>query len=345
LSAAHAARIAERELLPMRFLTDEQVSALLDWDSLIPAMRCAYGERYDEAMDPGRLVVRGTGSVMRALPAASPSGDYMGVKLFAASNSTPRVRQLVIGLFNQHRGTLEALMDARAITKFRTAAVSAVAVDSMTRPQEISLAVLGSGHEAYSHVAAVARVRTIKRLAVFSPTPANREKFAFDFAADLGVRCIAARSAREAVEGADLILAAARSRDETPIIVADWCKDNATVISIGSTLPEQREIGPDLLSRTTTMVCDVVHEVLNETGDLIAARGVGIDMTSRTVSLHGWLTNCALGKPLPEQGILLFKSVGSGFQDVVAAEVVLVRAIAAGVGQALELNLGVSIRG
>lgn len=327
----------------MRVISHEQSLDLLDWDEIIAAIRQAYGSGYDEAMDPGRLVARGSGSIFRTMAAASPSGRYMGAKLFAASNSQPRIRQLVIVLFSQENARIEAIIDGRAITMFRTAATSAFAVDLLCRDEAIDVAVLGSGHEARSHVEAVNRVRDIRSLKVFSPTAANRVDFAKHFSDRLGLTCVASDSAESAVANAGLVLATARSHDETPIVKREWCQDDVTIVSIGSTVPEQREIGPDIIDHAKLVVCDNVREVLEETGDLIAARRQGVDVSDKVFSLAAISSKRAEGWNIPP-GLRLFKSVGSGLQDIVAAECVLELAKSRDIGVETQVDIGVAIR-
>ena len=94
-----------------------------------------------------------------------------------------------------------------------------------------------------------------------------------------------------------------------PTLYADWIRDGATVVSIGSTVPEQREIDVGVIDRCDLIVCDAVHEVAGETGDMIAATQAGITFDDKVVSLNalmrGELTDRLAAARLP-----LFKSVG-----------------------------------
>jgi hypothetical protein len=72
------------------------------------------------------------------------------------------------------------------------------------------------------HVRAFAEIRELERLTVFSTTPARREAFAAAAAAELKVPADAVADPQAAVKRADVVLAAARSHGEAPILFADW---------------------------------------------------------------------------------------------------------------------------
>ncbi|MFP3373902.1 ornithine cyclodeaminase family protein, partial [Pseudomonas sp. SIMBA_068] len=78
---------------------------------------------------------------------------------------------------------------------------------------------------------------------------------------------------------------AARSRGEEPILFAEWLKPGATVVSIGSTIPEQREIDVSVVERSDIIICDTLEEVLEETGDMLAAKAAGIEFHNKAFSL------------------------------------------------------------
>jgi ornithine cyclodeaminase/alanine dehydrogenase len=215
----------------------------------------------------------------------------------------------------------------------RTAATSAVAVDALTPRTPLRVAVIGSGFEAANHVAAVASVREIAELAVFSPTEANRRRFAEEATATLGLDARAAPSAADALREADLVIAAARSRDESPTVPGASLRPDATVVSVGSTLPEQRELDADAVRRAGLIVADVPDEVAAQTGDMLAAAAEGVDVRANLVSLAD-----AVGAgvpPRPEGSIAIYKSVGSALQDVTVSELCLRRARERGLGRSL----------
>src|SRR5215510_5893037 len=65
-------------------------------------------------------------------------------------------------LFSRETGELLALMNASEITAIRTAAVTAVATRLLAREQAGTLAIIGAGVQARTHLAALACVREIR---------------------------------------------------------------------------------------------------------------------------------------------------------------------------------------
>jgi len=303
--------------VPTVFISDDAVTHLTDWPSAIAALRQAYESPVTPDMVPPRMMARGQGFWLRSLCAVSPSGETMGSKLIAASPRAHRASYL-ISLFDQRTMDLVALIDGNQITGIRTAATAALAVDLLAPRKPLRVAVIGSGFEAQGQLAALLSIRPVERVRVYSPTPASRARFVDRFLAQSN-DVQAAESARQAVEGADVVLCAARSRDESPVLSGAWLEAGMTVVSIGSTLPEQREIDADAMARAAIIVADMPDEVAHDTGDAIAARRAHIDIDSKLISLADLASGRAAGRRSPD-AIALYKSVGSALQDVVIAE-------------------------
>jgi len=312
------------------------VRAVLSWPDAIDAIRDAYRTPVDAAALPPRTMARTDGAWLRSLSGLTADTGHMGVKLIAASPANRRASYLV-ALFDRRTTALVALLDGNHITGMRTAATSAVAVEALAPQAPLRVAVVGSGFEAANHVAALAGVREIAGLAVFSPTEANRRRLAAEVAAAHGVPADAADSAEEAVRDADLVIAAARSRDETPTVHGAWLRPDATVVSIGSTLPEQRELDVEALRRAGTIVADMPDEVLTQTGDMLAAAAEGAELAGKVVPLTDLLGGAWTR---PEDSVAIWKSVGSALQDLTVSELCVRRARERGVGRSLGETIG-----
>lgn len=320
----------------VRYLTQRETESLLAWPDVISCIAAAYAGAADPRSAPPKVVARGAGTWLRALTAISGTGDAMGAKLIVKGK--PKGTEHLIALWDQASGRLKCLMSGKGVTQVRTAATTAVAIDRIAPKKPLRVAVLGSGHEASTHVSALAVVRGIASLAVFSPTPANRERFAKRFGDQLGVPCRAAETAKATVEGADLVIAAARSHDETPILEGAWLAPGMMVVSIGSTVAEQREVDPEVIARATTIVADVPEEVADETGDMIVAKKAGVEFTHKMVPLADLVQGRADVRQAADN-IVLFKSVGSGLQDIAVSEMCCAAAEKAGVGTVLSLEI------
>jgi alanine dehydrogenase len=317
------------------FLTDTDIRAVFDWRGAIEALRAAYSVPDDAARFPGRTMARGDFGWLRTLSGVPANTGLMGAKLIAASLTGRRAAYL-IPLFDQRTAELVALLDGNSVTGFRTAATSALAADVLALDGSLRVAVIGSGFEAQHHVRALSAVRECTTVTVFSPNPANRAKFV-DSLADLKTLVRAVRSAREAVQGADLVLCAARSRDETPALRGAWLAPGMTVVSIGSTLPEQRELDTEAIGRADVIVADAVDEVARDTGDMLAADRAGVAFAGKIASLASVISGRVPGRSAPE-AIVLYKSVGAAIQDLAVAVMCARRAAERQVGTPLTVT-------
>jgi ornithine cyclodeaminase/alanine dehydrogenase-like protein (mu-crystallin family) len=82
-----------------------------------------------------------------------------------------------IVLLDPETGALRALLDGRYITEARTAAVSAVSSRLLARKTAASLAIIGSGVQARSHLEALSRVHRLRQVTVWSPNKLHRDQF------------------------------------------------------------------------------------------------------------------------------------------------------------------------
>jgi ornithine cyclodeaminase/alanine dehydrogenase len=316
----------------MRVLTDNDIRSVFDWAAAVDALRAAYAAPEDATRYPARSMARGDGVWLRTLSGISQNGDLMGAKLIAASVRGRRASYL-IALFDQDTSELLALLDGNAITGFRTAATSALAADCLTPRKPLSVAVIGSGFEARNHVRALAAIRSVRRICVYSPNPASRSSFARELAAT-GLDIVPLDSPRAAVASADLVICAARSRDETPTLRSEGLLPDATIVSIGSTLPEQREVDSSVVAAAAVVVADMAHELAHDTGDMLSAKREGVSFERKLVSLSDVVGGRHPGRTSPNE-IVLYKSVGAGIQDLTVAAMCLRRAADRDVGTVL----------
>ncbi|QZY50635.1 ornithine cyclodeaminase family protein [Leucobacter tenebrionis] len=322
---------------PPLFLTDADVQQLSDWDDAIATIRAAYAAPEDDGRTPGRIFAQTSREWTRIMPSIPASGRLFGSKAIVGSFADGLQVSYLISLFDKSDAALVALIDGNRVTGLRTAATTAVAAAAITPGGPLSIGIVGSGFEARSHLEALSRVLEVSEIRIFSPTEANRERFASEVDGAYGAPAWAVASAEAAARGADLLLCAARSRDESPTVQAEWVGDSATVLSIGSTTPAQRELPVELLERAATIVVDTFDEVVHGSGDMLAAAEAGVAVEHKTVTLNAVLTETQ--RVDPEQGIRIYKSTGSGLQDIAVAEMLVERAQRAGTGTRLPVGI------
>lgn len=319
---------------PTLFLSDDDVASLADWAAAVAALADAYARPVSDAMVPPRSMARGDGHRLRSLTAVSPSGGHLGCKLIAASTRARRASYL-ISLFDQDTTALAALIDGNRVTGLRTAATATLAADLLAPLRPLRVAVIGSGFEARGALDCLRTVRKVQSVRVYSPTPASRERFADSFRPDLDITAVG--SAEEAVREADVVLCAARSRDESPVLRGAWLPAGCTVVSLGRRCRSSARWTRKRW-RAPRIVADMPDEVEHDTGDAIAATRAGVHLPDKLVSLAA-LAAGAVTPRRNERDIVVYKSVGSALQDVVIAEMLLALARERAVGTPLAASI------
>ena len=324
-----------------RLLNEAQVKALLPMSELIEAMENALGRfSAGEVLQPVRtvLTVGPTKAYFGVMPAYIPQPARMGAKLvtvFGGNEARGLPSHLAtILLLDAATGALEAILDGRYITEARTAAVSAVSVRHLARADAATLAIVGSGVQARSHLEALAEVRALRDVRVWSPRPASRERFVAEMSGHTPAELHATTSAEDAVRGADIVVLVTSS--PTPVVQDAWIADGAHVISVGACRPDQREMDPMLVAQSRLFV-DSRAAALVESGDVVLGMKEGRFTESH---IAGEIGQVVLGRAAGRTGtagVTIFKSLGMAVEDVVAANLVLSRAVEQGSGAELAL--------
>lgn len=318
------------------WLNETDVRAMLRMPELIAVTQNALAAFSTNQVDqPVRTVIEAPGGFFASMPAHIGTPAAMGAKLVTVFHDNTRqglpTHLATIALLDPLTGELLAIMDGRFITEVRTAAVSAVAVRCLANAETPILAIVGSGVQARSHLAAFPLVRAFREVRAWSPTRAHLEMFAAESPVPVR-RC---RTAAEAVRGADVIVLATAAT--TPAIESAWVPAGAHVISIGACRPTHREMEPALLGRAR-LVVDSKAAAFAESGDIVQAIREGLFDADHVVAELGEVVAGRLPGRTSEHQITLFKSLGLAVEDLASARLAFERARMLGKG--IEIDLG-----
>jgi alanine dehydrogenase len=314
-------------------LRHADVEGLLTLDEVMQAVRGGLLEQAEgQAQVPPRITIDSASGHgwLRVMPVILNGSGLMGYK---AMHATPGlgVRYLV-ACYDLASGDLLALIDADWLTQVRTACVAAIGTDTLARREVEQVAVIGSSAQARMLLAAVARVRPFKRLKVFSPTQANRERFAVTVADQYGAEATAVGSGEEAAAGADILLSAIRATG-TPAVSASWLRPGLHVTAISAVRPEARELDEAIWARADVVGVDDREHAL-DSGDGRAVLASHSFQPEAAAELWELVSGRRPARQSAEQ-ITLFKSVGTGLQDLAVAGALYQRARERGLGQDL----------
>jgi alanine dehydrogenase len=321
--------------IPFRLLTEADVKAVLSMDDLIETMASALQQfSTGGVVQPVRSVipVGGEHAFLGTMPAYVREPAALGAKLVTvfghnATRGLPSHLASIV-LLDPETGALRAILDGRYITEARTAAVSAVSSRLLARDDAKTLAIIGSGVQARSHLEALSRVHPFREVRVWSPNAERRRAFAAE------TKTVATDTAEQAVADADVIALVTAS--PTPVIEDAWVKPGAHVIGVGACRPTQREIPPALTARARLFVDSRAAAVV-EAGDVVMNIQEGRFQANHIVAELGELVNGSATGRLTATDITVFKSLGQAVEDVTAADLAWRRAVERGVGQRLTL--------
>jgi ornithine cyclodeaminase/alanine dehydrogenase-like protein (mu-crystallin family) len=268
---------------------------------------------------------------------ASPDPDgAFALKAICLVRSNPSrgldTHQGTVTLFDGETGVPTAILNASAVTEIRTAAVTAAATRALAREDARVLAVLGAGVQARSHLRALAGVRPWDEVRLFAPTAEHARAVA---AAAPEPTPIVAASAREAVEGADVVVTATSSKQ--PVLEHAWLTAGAHVNAVGASAPTAMEITPVTVA-AAALFCDSRESVGAEAGEYLLAVQQGLIPGEQHIraELGEVLAGTHAGRTDAEQ-LTLFRSLGIGVEDLAAAQLAVRSARRLGLGTEVAL--------
>jgi ornithine cyclodeaminase/alanine dehydrogenase-like protein (mu-crystallin family) len=304
------------------YVSAQQVSAALPYPALIPALREAFCANIQAPTRHVHTVSEQDSTVLLLMPTWH-SQSSMGVKLVTVSpeNSArqlPTVHSIFI-LFDTKTGVPIAMIDGEELTLRRTAAASALASTYLSRPDSTTLLIVGTGKLAPYMAAAHCAARPIRNIKVWGRSQEKAEYTAQQIRLqDLpqGVIVQAVTDLELEARNADIISCATTST--TPIVLGQWIQPGAHVDLVGGFKPNMREADDDLI-RTATVFVDTMAGALAEAGDLIqpiasgsfSPAAVAAELADLSAGRHNGRSNALQ--------VTLFKSVGTGIEDLCAA--------------------------
>jgi alanine dehydrogenase len=252
--------------------------------------------------------------------ARGPGGTYCGLIMVFSAETLEPVAML-------HDGYLQL---------FRVACTSALGARLLARPDASTMGLLGTGGQAWAHLLAIGAVRKLGRVRVYSPNPERRVKFAERARKELGLGAEAVDSARAAVEGAELVVAATNT--SRPIVDGSWIAPGAFVVSIvsGDSRTQRRELDDETLRRAAVVISHAKDAARAQRhGDLWGPVEAGILKWDDIHDLSEVVAGKARGRERPEDITVFKNNVGIGLQFAAIAPQVYELARAKGIGRDL----------
>ena len=229
----------------------------------------------------------------------------------------------------------------------RTAAASAVGTKALARADAKTIGLLGGGAQAHYHLLAFAAIRKIEFVKIFRRDETQRKLFADEMSDLLKIEVRPVRSAREAVEDSDIVLAATNS--SVPVFDGEWLQPGQHVTSIvgsniglvrsGQRKEKRRELDDTTLARMDVIAAASREQAMqDEQGDLYDPVQSGAIALEDISDIADILAGSAAGRTSSNQITLFKNNAGQGICDVALAAKIYSRARELGLG--IELPAG-----
>ena len=307
----------------MKIISADQVHQHLNFDELIPLLKNSFSRPFSMPQRQVHSLVpeqSDNHDAFALLP--SWNEDVIGNKMFtyfpdnAAKHDLPGLFSKIM-LFKRQTGEPLALVDGTSVTYWRTAAISALASQLLSRENSQHLMLLGTGNLAKYLVKAHLTVREIKNVTLWGRNSEKVNDLISEFTALYPAGTFTASvDVNVEVANADIICCATGAK--TPLFDGNLVSAGCHIDCLGNHMKDARECDTTTVTRARVFV-DSLTNTLNEAGELLMPIAEGAFNKDDIV---GELADMCKTPSLLRQSnneITLFKSVGTAISDLVAA--------------------------
>jgi alanine dehydrogenase len=314
------------------WITEAEVVSMMDMGGAIDALEAGLlAEARGAAANMVKThVVWGKGHTLHAIGATFPEAGLVGTKTWAHTEggATP-----LLILFDSENGSLSAIIEAFALGQMRTGSACGVATRWMAEPGADAFAIIGTGKQALTQVAAIVSVRPIRHIRVFGRDEERRAAFANRVRKEFQIEVEESKTIQEAVRLMPIITVVTRATE--PVITAEMLRSGAHINAVGAIVPDRAEIAQDVLSRCTCFTVDSVPQAQKLSRELIAYFG--------SLDNPGWQRLRPLSQIVAarrgraaDDDVTLFKTLGMGISDLSLGIELYRKALELGIGRELE---------
>ena len=315
------------------FLRESDVEQILTMKLAIELIERVHREySMGHAIDVPRERTRLPKAALHILQGAVPSAGIFGYKAYTSSREG--IRFLVYG-FSAERGALDVIVEANHLGMMRTGAAGGVAAKWLAREDARTAGVFGAGWQAQGQIEALAAVRKLERVKVWSRSADKLAKFCEKMRARLQLEVVPAASPDDAVRASDIVVTITTSA--TPVFSGESLAEGAHVNAAGSNSLLRQEIDEATLRKCDPVVVDSRASALKEAGDLLPALEKGRLHAGALTELGEVIAGIRPGRTSAKQ-TTLFESQGMAIQDLIIAAELAKLARARGMGTEVDLG-------
>lgn len=314
------------------FLTEADVQELLPMEKALERVEASFlAQARGGAINRSRERIFQSRCSLHYMAAALPEEKWLGMKIYTIA---PAAWRFLVLLYDGESGQLLALLEADHLGRLRTGAASGVATKHMARAGASLVGLIGSGRQARTQLEAVAKVRALAGVKVFSRAEKRRHDFCREMGDRLRLKVEPGESAEAVARFGDIVITATSSRE--PVVRGEWLRPGTHVNAIGANMPDRREVDDATLARASLIAVDTLEQAQEEAGDLIQGLASLPGGWEGVAELHEIASGKRRGRTT-DQEITLFKSSGIALWDIAVAGYVYQQALARGKGRQFQL--------
>ena len=252
-------------------IVTELISMELAYDSVESVMKMqSDGSVY---LKPRTTKSFGDSKLLADMTASIPEMNVFGIKHYVVNDGK---YFYYIYLYDFKDKNLLAILEAEEIGRYRTAAVTSLAINKLRTKEMNNLAIIGTGFQAHQQLKSVITSNAdFNKIYIFSPNQSRRTKFVRDFqklfAKQEFVNC---ESMEDALINSDVIITATNSAK--PVINYNYLKDQYLIIGMGAATPYYIEIDEETIANCNLVIADDIDQAKLESGDLLNPASKGL---------------------------------------------------------------------
>ena len=245
-------------------IVTELISMELAYDSVESVMKMqSDGSVY---LKPRTTKSFGDSKLLADMTASIPEMNVFGIKHYVVNDGK---YFYYIYLYDFQDKNLLAILEAEEIGRYRTAAVTSLAINKLRTKEMNNLAIIGTGFQAHQQLKSVITSNAdFNKIYIFSPNQSRRTKFVRDFqklfAKQEFVNC---ESMEDVLINSDVIITATNSAK--PVINYNYLKDQYLIIGMGAATPYYIEIDEETIANCNLVIADDIDQAKLESGDLL----------------------------------------------------------------------------
>lgn len=296
--------------------TEAQIASAITWRDVLGDLPAAFESLRtgDATIAPRQRVDCGT-TKLSSMGAVWQSRQIAAYKTYTSVDGQ---FNFLLNLFDLATGA-HHVMPGNEITRARTAAMTTWVAREIASPNPRKLALFGLGIQGRTHLEALQETLQFKEIAVVDTADVSAQ--CAMLAAQFGI-AVYQSLPEQAVTDADVVVTITRSK--TPVFDGAWLKPGASVCAVGTSLPSGSEIDAISRERSSQVIVEWKPQSLMEAGEIVQGlqdKSLSIDRIRDLPEMIGgtppWRRN-------PDE-IVLFKAVGVGLSDLVAAALAVAR--------------------